>query len=266
MMCSEPRSAVSASGRSSPWVSEITPIRMELLSSGVRGLKSEVRLPSLPLHLLHELADADHRPADRAAANLLRVVAGGHAQGIEASIERFQHRLGLDPRADAAGGAVLNVDRRPHRDLIALAVGLQRMKRRRLHQPDHVRRRIHRRQLRMVRRKRVLELDRLFRLAARPNGDISGHSLTSSKKNEPTILAESLARSGLAPPEIRSPNYAVAIRRALIPSSAFHSIRAASSAASSAASAFSGRAAIRFSSCLRQTFEWCTSAVACSEK
>ena len=46
---------------------------------------------------------------------------------------------------------------------------------------------------------------------------------------------------------------AIAVRRASIPSSACHSMRAAFSAASRAASAASGWAAIRFSSCLRHT-------------
>ena len=44
---------------------------------------------SIPFQFLHELPDANHRSAHRAASDLLRVVAGGDANGIKASVERL---------------------------------------------------------------------------------------------------------------------------------------------------------------------------------
>src|SRR5580700_188368 len=120
----------------------MTPIRMNVLSSGHGALGTRCWLfrSSLHLHLLHELSDADHGASHGPASNLLRVVAGRDAQRIETSIEGFEHGLGLYACADSAGSAMLNANGRSHRDLVAFAVRLQRMKCRRLHQPDHVRR------------------------------------------------------------------------------------------------------------------------------
>src|ERR1035438_1327965 len=130
MMCSAPRSAASASGRSRPWVSEIMPIRMGFSILSGRALL-------FVFHLLDELADADHCATYRAASNFLHVVAGGHTQRVETSVEGFEHGLRLDACADAAGGAMFNVDGSAHRDLVAFTVRLQCMERRRLHQADH---------------------------------------------------------------------------------------------------------------------------------
>jgi hypothetical protein len=77
--------------------------------------------------------------------------------------------------ANAARRTVLNVDRSSHRDLVTLAVGLKREKRGSLHQADHVRRGINRRQLRTMRGKSVFELDRFLCVTARADGDWLRH-------------------------------------------------------------------------------------------
>ena len=59
-------------------------------------------------------------------------------------------------RTDPGGRAMFDMDLGAHRDLVALAIGLERLKRRRLHEPDHVRRRVNRRQFGMMRGQRVL--------------------------------------------------------------------------------------------------------------
>ncbi len=213
---------------------------------------------SFGFHSLDELADADHGPAHRAASDFLRVVAGGHAQGIKMAVKRFEHGLGFDAGADAAGGAMFNVDGCSDSDLIAFAVGLQRMKGRGFHQPDHVRRRIDRRQFGMVGGERVLEIDRLRGLAASSNG-MSLSQLFLPEKKRANDSIESLARNSANKSDAdQFADYAtaIAVRRASIPSSAFHSMRAAASPASRAASAASGWAAIRFSSCVRHTRAW----------
>ena len=112
----------------------------------------------------------------------------------------------------------------------------------------------------MVRRERVLELDGLVSVGACSNGNFSCQDSASLKRNEPTILANHwldnhLARK-LATAIPSGYAAAFAVRRESIPSSAFHSMHAAFSAASRAASAASGWEAMRFSNCLRQTFEW----------
>jgi len=123
------------------------------------------------LYPFDELADADYRAPHRAAANFLRVIAGRYAHGIETSVERLEHGLGLNTSADAAGRAMFDVDGRSNGDLIALAIGLEGMKRGGLHQADHIRRGVHRRQLGMVRGEGVLELDGLLSLTARADGN-----------------------------------------------------------------------------------------------
>src|SRR5271167_1344908 len=181
MMCSDQRRVSSASGRSRPCVSEMTPMRM-----GGSVLSSD---SVIALYSFDELADADHCPAYRASSDLLHVVAGGHSQGIETPVEGLEHSLGFDARPDAAGGAMLDVDGCAHGDLVAFTARLQRAERCRLHKTDHVWRRIHRRQFRMVGRERVLEFDRLLGLSAYSNWDLFSHSFTPPKRNEPAILS-----------------------------------------------------------------------------
>src|SRR5579871_326398 len=65
---------------------------------------------------------------------------------------------------------------------------MQRMKRRRLHQPDHIRSRIHRRQLRMVRGQRMPELDRLFRLAPRSERNFYAFHVADSFRSSESLL------------------------------------------------------------------------------
>jgi hypothetical protein len=50
----------------------------------------------------------------------------------------------------------------------------------------------------MVRRQRVLELNRLFGLAPRADGDISGDNRSFTKRNEPMILSNPWLRPVLA--------------------------------------------------------------------
>lgn len=131
---------------------------------------------AIPLHSFYKLANANDGAAHGAAANFLGVVVRRYSQHVEALIRRFQHRLGPDVRADAARGTVLDVDRGPHGNLIALAVRLERKKGRGLHQPDHVGSGINRRQFGMVRGQCMFELDSLLRLAARPDRDLLRHA------------------------------------------------------------------------------------------
>src|ERR1700756_2570338 len=160
---------------------------------------------------------------------------------------------------------MVNVNGRPHGDLVAFAIRLQRVKRRCLHQPDHVRRGINRWQFWMMGRERVLELDGFLSFGARADGNLFSHPSLSKKEMSQRFYR--IIGSNLRDPRtVSSQAAAVAVRRASMPSSAFQSMRAAFSAASRAASAASGRAAIRFSSCVRRPRAWWTSAVACSVK
>src|SRR5579864_771252 len=102
------------------------------------------------LHLFQEFGDVNHGASHRPSSNLLCVVTGRHTQGVETSVEGFEHSFSLNSRTDPARGAVLDVDRSSYRDLVVFAERLQRLKCRRLHQPDHVRRGIHRRQFGMM--------------------------------------------------------------------------------------------------------------------
>ena len=129
-----------------------------------------------------ELANAYNRPAHGAAANLLLFIARRHPQRVKASVEGFEHRFGFDHRSDPAGRAMLDIDGRSHGDFIALAVGLQSMESCGLHQPDHVGRRVHGWQLRMMRRQRVLELDCFLCLATRADGNGPRHNWSLQKE------------------------------------------------------------------------------------
>src|SRR5437660_11100082 len=122
-------------------------------------MRSPASILHLYLYLFSEAADAHHRAAYSAPANFLRLIAGGHAQSVEAFVESLEHGIRFDAGTDTAGGSMLNVDRSPHRSLVALAILMQRMECGRLHQPDHVRSRVNRRKFGMLRRQRVLELN-----------------------------------------------------------------------------------------------------------
>src|ERR1700734_3932623 len=157
-------------------------------------------------------------------------------------------------RANAAGGAVFDVDRGPHADLVTLAVGLEREKGRSLHQPNHVGRGINRRQPGVVDRERVFKLDSFPGFTARPDWNLSRHKLTcfafqtlrSQRANDPRNDSPEIIGSRL-----RGTNtliYAANVNRAAsIPSRACHNILAVFSAASRAVCDASGFAAIRFS-------------------
>jgi len=56
-----------------------------------------------------------------------------HPQRVETSIKGLEGCLGLDVRSDAGSTAVFDIDGRPYRDLVAFAIGLQRVKGRRFH-------------------------------------------------------------------------------------------------------------------------------------
>ena len=206
----------------------------------VRGGRSDAVL--LAFHFFYELADADQRPTDGAASYLRAPMplAARCSMWMDVPTE-----ISSPSRKAAARG------------------------RRQFPSDDHVRSGIDRRQPRMVRGECVIELDRLLGLGVSANGNVSSHSCDLCKRKEPMILSNHWLEPESKPVELRSTgqprrlslhglaNYAtaIAVRRASIPSSAFHSMRAAFSAASRAASAASGWAAIRFSSCLRQTLE-----------
>src|SRR5690242_7797360 len=102
MMCAEPRSAATASARSRPCVSEMTPTissRFSVLRLVVLNDKEITVCQAsavLVLHVFHELADADNRAPHCAATDFANIVASGHTQRVEASIEGFEHGLGRD--------------------------------------------------------------------------------------------------------------------------------------------------------------------------
>src|SRR5712671_2528864 len=72
---------------------------------------------------------------------------------------------------------MFDVDRNSDRDFSLLAVGLQRLETRCLHQPDHVRSGVHRRKLRMVSGQRVFDFDGLAGFAAYADWNGKGHGL-----------------------------------------------------------------------------------------
>src|SRR5258708_22627381 len=104
-----------------------------------RGVLSS-RFSLLTLHLLEKFADAYDCAAYRALPDLLDVITCGHAHGVETSVKRFECGRGLDVGANTACSAVLHVNRGADCDLIAFAVGLERVESSDLHQADHVRR------------------------------------------------------------------------------------------------------------------------------
>ncbi len=140
-----------------------------------------LRIRRFRLSFFQELPNAYDCAANGTLADFLDIIARGYAQGIETSVKRFERSFSLNVRANATGGTVLDVDGSSHRDLVAFAVGLERMKRRGLHQADHVRRGIDRRQLRVVRGQSVFELDSLSRLTARADGDLLGHAFVAAE-------------------------------------------------------------------------------------
>jgi len=129
------------------------------------------------LNLIKKFTDAYHSPADSAASDFLKIIPRSNSDRVEAPVVGIQYRLCSDLRADTAGGAMFNVNGRPDGDLIAFAIGLQRVERGRFHQANHVWRGVHSRQFRMMSRQSVLKLDRLFSLASRTDGNGSCHSV-----------------------------------------------------------------------------------------
>src|SRR6202034_962339 len=144
-------------------------------------------------------------------------------------------------------------------------------------QTKHVGSRIHGGQLRVVGGERVLQLHGLSRLAAHADGDGSSHSCLERdfrNKNQRAAVkaaAEPLRREtryrSFHQRSSRGPYAATpAIRRASKPSRTSHRALAAVSAAASAFSAVCGFAFTRFSSWVRHTRAWNTSAVECNVK
>src|SRR5579872_611117 len=127
---------------------------------------------ALVFHPRLKFADTDHGAAHRSSSNFLLVVTNCDPQSVEATIKEFQNRISSNLRANAAGRPVLDVDRSSDRDFIALTVGLQGVKCRSLPEADHIRGRIDRRQFRMMRGQRVLELDCLGGRTASTDGSI----------------------------------------------------------------------------------------------
>ena len=119
-----------------------------------------------------------HGSPHRAAPNLLRSIVRGHSHDVEAPIEGLQFRRGANPHPDAARRPVLNMDRDPHGNLALFTKGLERIEARDFHQPDHVRSRVHRRQLWMMTGQGMLQFNRLFGFTARADGNGKGHART----------------------------------------------------------------------------------------
>ena len=64
---------------------------------------------ALHLYLFDEAANTHHASSYGPASDFPDIIPRGDAQRVEAAIEGFQHCLGLDAGADAAGGAMLDV-------------------------------------------------------------------------------------------------------------------------------------------------------------
>ena len=140
--------------------------------------------PAGVVHLFQKLAEPDDCPSYRSAPDLLQVVTRGDAHGIETAVESLQHCFDLDVRTNPAGGAMFDMDRGAYRDLVAFAIRLERMKRCRLHQPDHVRRGVNRWQLPMMRGQRVLEFNGLDRLTPGAERNLLRQSILQKKVNQ----------------------------------------------------------------------------------
>lgn len=151
-----------------------------------------LRIRRFRLSFFQELPNAYDCAANGTLADFLDIIARGYAQGIETSVKRFERRLGLDVRADATGGTVLDVDGSSHRDLVAFAIRVERVKSRGLHQTDHVGRGIDRGQLRVVRGQSVFELDSLSRLTARADGNLLSDAYSQKATCVPGVVAAAL--------------------------------------------------------------------------
>src|SRR5439155_25194423 len=103
------------------------------------------------LHFVEEFRHGHYRAIYGASSDLLDVIACGHSERVEAAVKGLQHCFGKDMRSYSAGGAMLNVDCRAYRDFSVVAMRLKGQKCCGLHQANHVRGGIYRRQLGMMR-------------------------------------------------------------------------------------------------------------------
>src|SRR6516162_10922995 len=89
------------------------------LNAKCEGSRFTLPEPSRKLRHAHE------RPSHRPSPDFLRTIAGRNPHRVKPSIEGFHHRLRFDLCADSAGRPMFHMNRRPHRDFITLAVGLE---------------------------------------------------------------------------------------------------------------------------------------------
>ena len=122
-----------------------------------------------------ERSEADYSAINGYPADLAVVVICGDTHDVEASVEGFQRRFRTNARSDSAGRAMLDVDRSPDGGFTTLAIRLKSKEGGCLHQANHVRRGIQRRQVGMVGGQGVLEFDGLQRFDARAYWDFFGH-------------------------------------------------------------------------------------------
>jgi hypothetical protein len=127
--------------------------------------------------LIAEPFQVNERPRDRPATDLALPIVRHHAQNVELAIHPFEFCISANFRADAASGAMFDVDCCADGDLAVFAKKLQRVEAGDLHQADHVGRGIDGWEAFIVCRQRVLEIHCLVRLAARANGNLLGHDL-----------------------------------------------------------------------------------------
>src|ERR1700743_1751011 len=104
-----------------------------------------------------------------------------HPEDVKASVQLFQFRIGLCQHADHAWCAMLNVEGRAHADLALIKIRQHGIGGGPLHEADHVRRGVNRRQFSLVMAERVPVLNRLFRVSANTQWNLFCHAQESTK-------------------------------------------------------------------------------------
>src|SRR5437868_2720493 len=144
----------------------------------------DFQLPNYPITklqiwfcLFHESSHAHERPMYLAISDQLLLIVCGHAEDMKPSLDPLQHRLRSHLAANPGRRPMRDMDRRAHRDLIALAIRLQGFETRELHPSDRGWRGQYRRQRRHKMRQRVLQLHHLLDLPANSDRRLLGHVL-----------------------------------------------------------------------------------------
>src|SRR5580765_1211850 len=173
----------------------------------INSLSSQtiLALPGLIPHPLEEARDMHHGASHSPAPDFLYAIVRFDPHDVKPSVERLQFRRGANAHSDAAGRAVLDVDRNPNRNFSLFTIRLQRLEAGRFHQTDHVGSRVHRRQFGMMRGQRMLQFHRLVGFTSHSDGDRKGHTAYAGIAWTNSCFSANLLRIGTAMiPTIRS--------------------------------------------------------------